>query len=113
MIFTDDTPLAPTDPVASAQRSPAAKAKAASHHTTDGLPAYNLTDLIEELAILCPNQEPSLENFRSEGGPPCHRVSSRPCGALGDGDRACRSGIRPVKMPRDRRDGVRIDHGGH
>jgi Transposase DDE domain len=56
MIFTDDTPLAPTDPVAPATRSPAAKKKAASHRTTDGLPAYNLTDLIEELSTLARNQ---------------------------------------------------------
>ncbi|HZE06916.1 MAG TPA: IS1634 family transposase [Solirubrobacteraceae bacterium] len=56
MLFTDDTPLAPADPVASATRSPAAKAKTASHRTTDGLPAYNLTDLIEELSTLTRNQ---------------------------------------------------------
>lgn len=56
MIFTDDTPLAPADPVAPATRSPAAKKKAASHRTTDGLPAYSLTDLIEELATLARNQ---------------------------------------------------------
>jgi hypothetical protein len=56
MIFTDDTPLAPADPVAPATRSPAAKAKTASHRTTDGLPAYNLTDLIEELSTLTRNQ---------------------------------------------------------
>jgi hypothetical protein len=56
MIYVDDTPLAPTDPVAPAQRSPAAKAKTASHRTTDGLPAYNLTDLIEELSTLTRNQ---------------------------------------------------------
>ncbi len=56
MIFTDDTPLAPADPVSSAQRSPAAKKKVASARTTDGLPAYSLTDLIEELATLCRNQ---------------------------------------------------------
>jgi len=56
MLFTDDTPLAPADPVSSAQRSPAAKAKTASARTTDGLPAYSLTDLIEELATLARNQ---------------------------------------------------------
>jgi hypothetical protein len=56
MLFCDDTPLAPADPVSSAQRSPAAKAKASSARTTDGLPAYSLTDLIEELATLCRNQ---------------------------------------------------------
>jgi hypothetical protein len=56
MLFTDDTPLAPTDPVAPATRSPAAKKKAASAHTTDGLPAYSLTDVIQELSTLARNQ---------------------------------------------------------
>jgi transposase len=56
MLFTDDTPLAPTDPVSSAQRSPAAKKKAATARTSDGLPAYSLTDLIAELATLTRNQ---------------------------------------------------------
>jgi hypothetical protein len=56
MLFTDDTPLAPADPVAPATRSPAAKKKAASARTTDGLPAYSLTDLIEELSTLTRNQ---------------------------------------------------------
>jgi hypothetical protein len=56
MLFCDDTPLAPADPVAPARRSPAANAKAGSHHTPDGLPAYNLTDLIAELGTICRNQ---------------------------------------------------------
>lgn len=56
MLFTDDTPLTPADPVAPARRSPAANAKAASHHTPDGLPAYNLADLIAELGTICRNQ---------------------------------------------------------
>ncbi|HTP18196.1 MAG TPA: IS1634 family transposase [Solirubrobacteraceae bacterium] len=56
MLFTDDTPLTPTDPVAPARRSPAANAKAASHHTPNGLPAYNLADLIAELGTICRNQ---------------------------------------------------------
>jgi hypothetical protein len=56
MLFTDDTPLAPTDPVVPTRRSPAAKKKAASARTTDGLPAYNLTDLIQELSTLTRNQ---------------------------------------------------------
>jgi len=55
MLYTDDTPLAPTDPVAPARRSPAANKKASSHHTPDGLPAYNLPDLIAELGIVCRN----------------------------------------------------------
>ncbi|MGZ6589891.1 MAG: IS1634 family transposase [Solirubrobacteraceae bacterium] len=56
MLFTDDTPLAPADPVAPARRSPAAKAKAGSARTPDGLPAYSLTDLIAELGTVCRNQ---------------------------------------------------------
>jgi hypothetical protein len=56
MLYTDDQPLTPTDPVAPAQRSQAAKAKDASHRTADGLPAYSLTDLIAELATVCRNQ---------------------------------------------------------
>ena len=55
-LYTDDTPLTPADPVARAQRSPAANKKAGSHHTPDGLPAYNLTDLINELGTICRNQ---------------------------------------------------------
>ncbi|MGH2986378.1 MAG: IS1634 family transposase [Solirubrobacterales bacterium] len=56
MLFTDDQPLAPTDPVAPARRSAAAKAKAGSARTEDGLPAYSLTDLLSELGTLCRNQ---------------------------------------------------------
>ena len=55
MLYTDDTPLAPTDPVAPARRSPAADKKASSHRTPDGLPAYDLTDLIAELGTICRN----------------------------------------------------------
>ncbi|MGZ6565619.1 MAG: IS1634 family transposase [Solirubrobacteraceae bacterium] len=56
MLFSDDTPLTPADPVAPAQRSPAANTKAGSHRTPDGLPAYNLPDLITELGTICRNQ---------------------------------------------------------
>jgi len=56
MLYTDDTPLTPTDPVAPARRSPAANAKAASHRTPDGLPAFSLPDLIAELGTVCRNQ---------------------------------------------------------
>lgn len=55
MLYTDDTPLAPADPVAPARRSPAANKKAASHRTPDGLPAYDLADLIAELGTVCRN----------------------------------------------------------
>jgi hypothetical protein len=56
MLFTDDTPLTPTDPVAPARRSPAANTKAGRARTADGLPAYSLTDLIAELGTICRNQ---------------------------------------------------------
>jgi hypothetical protein len=56
LLFTDDTPLAPADPVAPAQRSPAAKTKAGSQTTADDLPAHNLTDLLSELGTICRNQ---------------------------------------------------------
>jgi transposase len=55
MLYTDDTPLTPADPVAPARRSPAAKTKAGSGRTPDGLPAYSLPDLIAELATVCRN----------------------------------------------------------
>jgi Transposase DDE domain len=56
MLFTDDTPLAPADPVAPAERSAGANAKAGSARTPDGLPAHSLTDLLSELGTLCRNQ---------------------------------------------------------
>ena len=56
MLFTDDTPLAPADPVAPARRSPAAATKTGRGRTPDGLPAYNLPDLIAELGTICRNQ---------------------------------------------------------
>jgi transposase len=56
MLYTDDTPLTPADPVAPARRSPAANTKAGSHRTPDGLPAYNLPDLIAELGTISRNQ---------------------------------------------------------
>jgi hypothetical protein len=56
MLFTDDTPLTPADPVAPARRSPAANTKAGTARTTDGLPAYSLPDLIAELGTVCRSQ---------------------------------------------------------
>ena len=53
MLFTDDAPLASVDPVAPATRSPAARAKAGSARTEDGLTAYSLADLIAELGTIC------------------------------------------------------------
>jgi hypothetical protein len=55
MLFTDDTPIAPADPVAPARRSPAAIAKAGSARTPDGHPAHSLEDLLSDLATLCRN----------------------------------------------------------
>ena len=56
LLFTDDTPVAPTDPVAPAERSPAGRAKAGSKLTADGFCAHTLTDLLAELGTLCRNQ---------------------------------------------------------
>jgi hypothetical protein len=55
MLFKDDTPVSPADPVAPAQRSPQAAAKASSARTADGLPAHSLQDLISDLGTLCRN----------------------------------------------------------
>ncbi len=53
LLFTDQSPIAPIDPVAPAERSETAKAKAGSHTTEDGLPASSLQDLLAELGTLC------------------------------------------------------------
>ena len=45
LLFTDETPIATTDPVTPAPRSTSARAKAGSHTTTNGYPAHSLTDL--------------------------------------------------------------------
>jgi hypothetical protein len=55
LLYTDDQPLAPTDPVAPAQRSPHAKATDASHRTEHGLPAHSLADLLAALGTICRN----------------------------------------------------------
>jgi Transposase DDE domain len=55
MLFTDDTPLAPTDPVAPARRSPQAAAKAGSARTADGQVTHSLDDLLTDLGTLCRN----------------------------------------------------------
>jgi DDE family transposase len=56
LLFTDEAPLSPTDPVAPARRSSAAKAKAGSAKTTDGLAAHSFGDLIADLGTLCRNE---------------------------------------------------------
>ncbi|HEX4673421.1 MAG TPA: IS1634 family transposase [Solirubrobacteraceae bacterium] len=55
MLFVDDTPLAPIDPVAPSKRSPGATAKASSARTADGHPTHSLEDLIKDLGTLCRN----------------------------------------------------------
>ena len=55
LLFDDETPLAPTDPVAPAIRSPAANAKASAARTSDGHPAHTLPDLLADLGTLCRN----------------------------------------------------------
>ena len=55
LLFTDQTPLAPTDPVKPATRSPSAQAKAGSATTADGYPAHTLPDLLADLGTLCRN----------------------------------------------------------
>jgi hypothetical protein len=55
LLFTDDTPLAPADPVKPATRSASAHTKAGSATTSDGYPAHTLTDLLADLGTLCRN----------------------------------------------------------
>jgi transposase len=56
LLFTDDTPTAPTDPVKPATRSPQARTKAGTARTTDNFPAHTLPDLLADLATICRNQ---------------------------------------------------------
>jgi hypothetical protein len=56
LLFTDDEPLSPSDPVAPARRSASARAKAGSARTPDGHPAHSFADLIAELGTLCRNE---------------------------------------------------------
>lgn len=53
LLFADETPAAPADPVAPAQRSARGQAKAGSARTAEGLPASSLPDLLAELGTLC------------------------------------------------------------
>jgi hypothetical protein len=55
MLFCDDTPLSPADPVAPARRSLQAAAKASSARTTDGQTAHSFEDLLSDLGTLCRN----------------------------------------------------------
>jgi Transposase DDE domain len=56
LLFADDTPISPADPVAPAQRSPRALAKAGSARTADGHVAHSLQDLLKDLGTLCRNE---------------------------------------------------------
>lgn len=53
LLFADETPVAPADPVAPAQRSARGRAKAGSARTAEGLPASSLPDLLAQLGTLC------------------------------------------------------------
>jgi len=55
LLFDDETPLAPSDPVAKARRSPTAQAKAGSARTTHGHATHTLPDLLTDLATLTRN----------------------------------------------------------
>ena len=66
LLFTDDTPLAPADPLAPAERSPRGKARAGSKLTADGFSAHSFPDLLAELGTLCRNEvviEPGGHRF--------------------------------------------------
>ena len=52
LCFTDEHPPVRSDPVAPAQRSPAATRKASTHHTPDGIPAHSFSTLLDHLATL-------------------------------------------------------------
>lgn len=56
LCFTDETPPERTDPVAPAQRSPAAEAKASRRKTTEGVPVHNFATLLNHLATLTRNR---------------------------------------------------------
>jgi len=55
LLFTDEQPPLHTDPVAKAERSPAAKRKASTHKTTNGDTCHSFTSLLTELALIVRN----------------------------------------------------------
>ena len=55
LLFTDDTPISTSDPVAPARRSPQGQANARAARTEHGHRAHTLTDLLTDLATLCRN----------------------------------------------------------
>jgi Transposase DDE domain len=56
LLFVDDAPLAPADPVAPARGSQAAAAKRATKRTAGGLPVSSFRDLLDALATLTRNR---------------------------------------------------------
>lgn len=55
LLYTDENPEPTADPVVKARRSLSADRKAATHTTTDDLPAHSFNDLIAELGTLTRN----------------------------------------------------------
>jgi hypothetical protein len=55
LTFTDEHPPTRDNPVAPAQRSPQARAKAATHHDADGNPLHSFRGLLDHLATLTRN----------------------------------------------------------
>jgi len=55
LLYTDEQPPLHADPVAKADRSPAAKRKASTHKTSDGDTCHSLTSLLTELALVVRN----------------------------------------------------------
>jgi transposase len=55
LLFTDEQPPLHADPVAKAERSPAAKRKASTHKTSDGDTCHSFTSLLNELALIVRN----------------------------------------------------------
>jgi len=55
LLFTDEQPPLTADPVAKAERSPAAKRKASTQRTADGDVCHSFTSLLTELALIVRN----------------------------------------------------------
>jgi hypothetical protein len=52
LLFDDERPPAPDDPVAKAERSPGAKRKASTKRTASGAPCHSFRSLLDELALV-------------------------------------------------------------
>jgi len=55
LLFSDEQPPLAADPVAKAERSPAAKRKASTHKTSDGDTCHSFSSLLAELALIVRN----------------------------------------------------------